>query len=146
MNMMRVLVGLVMGAAAGAVLTEVVLGNEAVRVWLVNPTSLLVWGGAILVGAVVAAVSPRRFELPVAAFSVLFGSLAGLLWFGSSQNFSLADPANALSFGGAFLKSGFCLLVFAAIGGWIVAGIRSRMEENRDEDALRGQYRARSHR
>lgn len=138
--LMRVIVGLVIGAVAGVALTNVILDNDEVRVWLVNATSLLVWGGAVLAGVVAAAIAPRKFELPIAAFSVLFGSIVGLLWFGSSLSFSLANIGNILSLGGAFLISSFCLLIFAAIGGWIVGGVRSRMEENKGAGPAGGQY------
>lgn len=139
--LMRVIVGLVIGAVVGAVLTNVILDNDEVRVWLVNVASLSVWGGTILGGIAAAAAAPRKFELPVAAFSVLFGSVTGLLWLGSSLSFSLANLGNVLSLGGALLKSSFCLLIFAAIGGWIVGGIRSRMDENKAGVGASGPYR-----
>lgn len=137
--LMRVIVGLVIGTVAGTALTNVVLDNEEVRVWLVNLPSLAVWVGAVLAGVVAAAIAPRKFELPIAAFSVLLGGIVGLLWFGSSLSFSLANLGNLLSLGGAFLVGPFCLLIFAAIGGWIVGGIRSRMDENKGA-AAQGPY------
>lgn len=142
MQLMRVLVGVVIGAVMGVVLTNVILENQAVRVWLINVPSLTVWVAALATGVGAAAASPRRFEVPIAALSVLLGSLGALLYAGSAVGFSLADLGTLATLVGDFLKSGFCLLVFAGIGGWIVAGIRSRIEENKDAGQARagGQY------
>ena len=143
---LRGVVGFAIGLVAGVMLTNVVLQNEAVRVWLINLDSLTVWLGTALIGALCATIAPRRFELPAGALSVLLGSVGGLLYFWSDMNFSLVNLGNLLTLGGSFLVSGFCLFIFAALGSWAVAGIRERIDENKESAGAGGQYPPRSYR
>lgn len=133
MQLMRVLGGVALGVLAGVVLTRIVLLDEFARIWLINATWFLVWGGALALGVLAAIAVPRRFEVPVALLSVMAGSLGMVLWFaafGGTLAISLADVGTLSYVGRSFLISGLALGVVAGIGAWIVAGIRRRAEEN----------------
>lgn len=126
----RVALAGLLGVVVGVTLTRVILFNEIVRIWLINVPSLLVWGAAFVVGVVVAAIAPHTFELSVPTVSVFAGSLIGIIAFGTGLNISLADQPTLVYILLAFLISGLCLMVLAALGGWLVAAIRTRTESS----------------
>lgn len=57
--MSRLLVAAIVGAGAGVILTRQILFNDFIRIWLVNTSWLLVWGGAVVVGVTVGLIAPR---------------------------------------------------------------------------------------
>lgn len=126
----RVVLAGFVGIVVGVALTRVILFNDFVRIWLINTPSLLVWGSAFVLGAVVAAIAPHTFELSAPIVSVLAGSLIGIIAFGTGMNISLADQPTLLYILFAFLVSGLCLVVLAALGGSLVGAVRSRTESN----------------
>lgn len=133
MQLMRVLGGVALSVAAGAILTRIVLGDEFARIWIINATWFLVWGGILALGVLAAITVPRRFEVPVALLGVMAGSLGTVLWFaayGGTTAISLSDVGTLSYVGRSFAISGLCLGLVAGIGAWIVAGIQRRAEEN----------------
>lgn len=131
------LAGLV-GVVMGITLTRVILFNEFIRIWLINVPSLLVWGAAFATGVIVAAITPYTFEFSVPPVSVFAGSLIGIIAFGTGLNISLADQPTLTYILSAFLISGLSLIVLAALGGWLVAAIRSRTESNTPYESRSG--------
>lgn len=124
----RIALAGLLGIIVGIALTRVILFNDFVRIWLINVPSLLVWGAAFVVGAIVATIAPYTFELSAPIVSIFAGSLIGIIAFGTGMNISLADQPTLLYILFAFLISGLCLMVLAALGGWLVAAIRTRTE------------------
>lgn len=126
----RVALAGVLGVVVGLVLTRVILFNDFVRIWLINVPSLLVWGAAFVTGVIVAAIASYTFEFSAPTVSIFAGSLIGIIAFGTGLNISLADQPTLLYILSAFLISGLPLMVLAALGGWLVAAIRTRTEVN----------------
>ena len=69
-------------------------------------------------------ISPRGREASVPAFSILLGSLVGIIVFGIGLGFSLADEAVLTYLLSTLLISGVCLMILAALGGMLAAVIR----------------------
>lgn len=144
--MSRLLVAAIVGAGAGVILTRQILFNDFVRIWLVNTSWLPVWGGAVAVGVVVGLLAPRGRETSVPAFSILVGSLVGIVIFGIGLGFSLADEEILTYLLSTLLISGVCLMILAALGGMLAAVIRDSQESaaDRKSDALYGRRHSRS--
>ena len=144
--MSRLLVAAIVGAGAGVILTRQILFNDFVRIWLVNTSWLLVWGGAVAVGAAVGLLAPRGREASVPAISILLGSAVGIVIFGIGLGFSLADEEVLTYLLSTLLISGVCLMILAALGGMLAAVIRDSQESaaDRKSDALYGRPRNRS--
>ena len=113
--MSRLLVAAIVGAGAGVILTRQILFNDFIRIWLVNTSWLLVWGGAVVVGVAVGLIAPRGREASVPAFRILLGSVVGIVVFGIGLGFSLADEAVLTYLLSTLLISGVCLMILAAV-------------------------------
>lgn len=122
----RLLLAALVAIAAGVILTRAILFNEIIRIWLINVPSLLTWGAAFATGIVAALIAPRTFEISVPAVCVFVGSVIGVIAFGTGLNISLADQPTLTYILSNLLISGLCLLVLAALGGWLVAALRDR--------------------
>lgn len=141
----RLLVASIVGIAACVILTRLILFNDFVRIWLVNVPSLLVRGGALAAGIVVGLLAPRARETSTAAISMLVGSLAGIVLFGTGLGLSLADETVLDYLLLTLLVSGVCLLPLSALGGMLAAVIRDSQEGSGDGAAY-GRDRQRSSR
>lgn len=75
---------------------------------------------------------PRGREASTAALSILVGSLAGIVIFGTGVGFSLADETVLNYLLTALIISGVCLLVLAALGGMLAAVVRDSQEGSGD--------------
>ena len=138
----RLLIAALIGTAAAIALTRLIISYDYIRIWLINVPSLLVWGGAFLAGIIVAVVSPPEWELRASAGTMLLGSLAGIIAFGTGMNVSLADEATLTYILLTLLVSGLCLLVLSGLGALLVAEVRERTDSKPIRDYGRGQPRS----
>ena len=126
----RLLAAIVVGVAVGVILTRLVLIYDFIRIWLVNPQSLLVWAAAFVAGVVIAFIGPDGWEFSLPPISTLLGSVVGIVIFGTGLYFSLVDEQILSFILTNLLISGVCIMLLALLGGWLASAIRESQASN----------------